>query len=173
MNDVKPPGQSEDELDRKVADLLQAVGKLPPRRGISYRGRQQGDSFGHEGQVLVTRLLTATSRDVRVATENFSSTGLYVVIGRTGRDIEQLSRHPDEQEVVFLPATMFLVVKSARVDDLPVTIVEQLNPEVDQLDEPIATLDEIGRLTAHRVNEGRSSAPVRIHSPGKFAGDIE
>ena len=100
------------------------------------------------------------------------TTGLYVVLGRTGRAIETLSRHPGEHEVVFLPASMFTVVKSARVDDLPVTIVEQLNPEIEELDEPLGTLEEIAAFTVERVNEARDGGPVEITSPGKFAGDI-
>lgn len=163
---------SSEQLDRQVADLLAALGKLPPHRGVSFRGRTLDAGFGREGQVVVTRELTATSRSVAIATENFSTAALYVVLGRTGRAIETLSRHPAEHEVVFLPASMFTVVKSARVDDLPVTIVEQLNPEMEELDEPLGTLEEIAAFTVVRVNEARDGGPVDITSPGKFAGDI-
>ncbi len=76
----KSPGQAEQRFDRKVAELLKALGKVPPRRGISYHGRPPGSTFGREGQALVTRLLTATSRDMWVATENFTADGLYVLI---------------------------------------------------------------------------------------------
>lgn len=167
------PGRTGEDFDQQVAQLIRALDKLPPRRGVSYRGRTSGSAFGREGQVLVTRLLTPTSRDIRVATENFTSAGLYVVIGRTGRDIETLSQRPQDQEVVFLPASMFLVVQSARVDDLPITIVEQLNPEQEGVDDPVGTLEAIGQLTARRVAEGRSAAPVEVHASGKFCGDIE
>jgi hypothetical protein len=163
---------SSEQLDRQVADLLSALGKLPPHRGVSFRGRTRDAGFGREGQVIVTRELTATSRSVAIATENLSTAGLYVVLGRTGRAIETLSRHPDEHEVVFLPASMFTVVKSARVDDLPVTIVEQLNPEMEELDEPLGTLEEIAAFTVERVNQARDGGPVDLTSPGKFAGDI-
>lgn len=163
---------SSEDLDRKVAALLVALEKLPPHRGVSFRGRSLDSSFGREGQVIVTRELTATSRSVAVATENLTSPALYVVLGRTGRAIEDLSRHPHEREVVFLPASVFKVVMSARVDDLPVTIVEQLNPELGDLDEPLGTLEEIAAFTVARVGEARDQAPVEVTSPGKFAGDI-
>jgi len=172
MTDMQP-GRTGEEFDQQVASLIRALDKLPPRRGVSYRGRAAGSTFGREGQVLVTKLLTPTSRDVRVATENFTTAGLYVVIGRTGRDIETLSQQPQDKEVVFLPASMFMVVQSARVDDLPITIVEQLNPEQETPDDPVGTLEEVGQLTARRVAEGRSAGPVEVHSPGKFSGDIE
>jgi hypothetical protein len=67
---------------------------------------------------------------------------------------------------------MFMVVKSARVDDLPVTIVEQLNPELGEPAEPLGTLEQIAAFTGARVGEAREPAPVEITSPGKFAGDI-
>ncbi|MCP3420726.1 hypothetical protein [Nocardioides pinisoli] len=163
---------SSEDLDRKVAALLVALEKLPPHRGVSFRGRSLDSSFGREGQVIVTRELTATSRSVAVATENLTSPALYVVLGRTGRAIEDVSRHPAEREVVFLPASMFTVVKSARVDDLPVTIVEQLNPELGQLDEPLGSLEEIAAFTVEKVRQARDDGPVEITTPGKFVGDI-
>ncbi len=163
---------SSEDLDRKVASLLTALEKVPPHRGVSFRGRSLDSTYGREGQLIVTRELTATSRSVAVATENFSVPALYVVLGRTGRAIESLSQHPEEHEVVFLPASMFTVVKSARIDDLPVTIVEQLNPEIEELDEPLGTLEEIAAFAVQRVGEAREAGPVVVSTPGKFAGDI-
>ena len=122
--------------------------------------------------MIVTRELTATSRSVAVATENLTAPALYVVLGRTGRAIENLSRHPGEHEVVFLPASMFSVVRSARIDDLPVTIVEQLDPELAELDEPLGTLEEIAAFAIGRVAEAREAGPVEITTPHRFVGDI-
>lgn len=160
--------------DQQVSTLLGALEKLPPHRGVSYRGIPADARFGHhEGQVVVTRLLTASSRDVRVATENFTSAGLYVVVGRTGRAIEHLSQRPEEQEVVFLPVSTFLVLQRARIDDLLVVVVEQLNPELGPADDPLATLEELGALAVVRVREARQRPPVRVGSPGKYCGDVE
>ena len=160
------------EIDPAALDaLLTAFGKLAPRRLVTFRGRPLDSVFGAEGQVVVTRGITATSRSVVVATENLTAPALYVVVGRTGRALEGLSRHPDEREVVFLPGTIFTVVKSARIDDLPVTIVEQLNPELE-MDEPLATLEEIGLFAVKRVGEARRSERVDITARGKFVGDI-
>ncbi|MCY7402529.1 MAG: hypothetical protein LH477_16520 [Nocardioides sp.] len=160
------------DLHRMGAALLTALKKLPPHRGVSFRGRSIDSSYGREGQVIVTRELTATSRSVAVATENLTAPALYVVIGRTGRAIEKLSRHPGEHEVVFLPVSMFSVVKSARIDDLPVTIVEQLNPELAELDEPLGTLEEIAAFAVGRVAQAREAGPVEVTTPRKFVGDI-
>jgi len=163
---------SSEDLGRRVAALLKALRKLPPHRGVTFRGRSLDSSYGREGQVIVTRELTATSRSVAVATENLTAPALYVVIGRTGRAIETLSHHPGEREVVFLPASMFSVVKSARIDDLPVTIVEQLDPELADLDEPVGSLDEIAAFAVGRVAHAREAGPVEITTPHKFVGDI-
>ena len=169
----KAPGPAP-SVEQKVGTLLGALEKVTPYRGVSYRGIPAGATFGrHEGQVVVTELLTASSRDVRVATENFTSHGLYVLVGRTGRAIEHFSQHPEEREVVFLPVSMFLVVKRARFDDLLVVVVEQVNPELGVPDDPLATLDELARLAALRIREAREQEPVSIGSPGKYSGDVE
>ncbi|GAA1477018.1 hypothetical protein GCM10009623_14640 [Nocardioides aestuarii] len=168
------PGTVRTATREQVSTLLGALEKLPPHRGVSYRGIPAAARFGHhEGQVVVTQLLTASSRDVRVATENFTSAGLYVIVGRTGRAIERLSQHPEEREVAFLPVSTFLVLQRARIGDLLVVVVEQLNPELGIPDDPLATLEDLGRLAAVRVREGREQPPVRVGSPGKYCGDIE
>lgn len=171
---ASPLTGAEDTDAARVEALLGALGKLPPHRGVSYRGQAAGASFGRtQGNVVVTRLLTASSRDVRVATENFRAAGRFVILGRTGRVIEHLSRHPEEREVVFLPSSMFMVVKQALLGGMPVTIVEQLNPERGTPDDPLATLDEVAALATRRVRAARSAPPVALTSPGKFTGDIE
>jgi hypothetical protein len=161
-----------DLIDPGIDGLLQAFARLAPRRLVTFRGRSLDSTFGGEGQVVVTREVTATSRSVAIATENLTAPALYVVIGRTGRALENLSRFPDEREVVFLPGTTFTVVKSARIDDLPVTIVEQIDPEATEPHEPLATLDEIGLFAVRRVSQARKHDPVAITTPGKFLGDI-
>lgn len=163
----------EKSISERLESLLGALEKLPAWRGVSYRGQAQGSVFGRDRNALVTKLLTATSRDVRIATENFTSGGLNVVLGRTGRPIETLSLKPHEREVVFLPGTLFLAVDRFRVGDLPITVVEQLNPELGQLDDALASLDDIRRLTAVRVLAGQQAEPTTIATPGKFAGDVE
>ena len=163
---------SADATGAGVEGLLKAFAQLAPRRLVTFRGRSPGSGFGGEGQVVVTREVTATSRSVAVATENFTAAALYVVVGRTGRAVEHLSRFPDEHEVGFLPGTVFRVAKSARIDDLPVTIVEEVDPEAGETDEPLATLEEIGRFAVQRVEQAREAGPVPLTTPGKFTGDI-
>lgn len=165
--------ENADTADERAAALLAALRKLPGHAGMTFRGRPAAAGFGvREGQVLVSTGLVATSRDPRVATENFTADELFAVVGTAGRALEQLSQHPDEREVVFLPATMFLVVKRARVEDLPVTIVEQLDPMRDPAAGPTASLEETAREVTLAVLGARGRDDVVVHSPGKFAGDI-
>src|SRR5262249_11829011 len=102
-----PEGDTVTSSAEQLDALLSALGKLPPYHGLSYRGYagRQGPGFQ---RALTSPVLVATSRDPRVATENFSTDGLYAVIGSRGREIATLSRHPQEQEVVFRPGSMFL-----------------------------------------------------------------
>ncbi len=163
----------EQPADEAVATLLRGLSRLPGYDGVTFRGRPAGARFGAAaGQVLVSTGLVATSRDPRVASENFTVEEMYAVVGNAGRAIESLSQHPDEHEVVFLPATMFLVLKRARVGDLPVTVVEQLDPQRDPADGGSASLEEVAGRIAAAVLSARERADTAVHSPGKFVGDI-
>lgn len=166
------PAVSEEKLNA----LLSALQKFPPHGGITYRGIP-GDALDahREGEALVTTGLTATSRDIRIATENATAAGLYVVVGRTGRAIESASRSPHEREVVFLPATLFRVARHARLGDLPVVLVEQLDPR-----QPPAPTEQDPdawqgwlRTAAQAHMAALKMDQVPITSPGKFVGVIE
>ena len=162
--------------EQKLNALLSALQKFPPHEGITYRGIP-ADALGEhrEGEALVTTGLTATSRDIRVATENATAAGLYVVVGRSGRAIENASRFPHEREVVFLPATLFRVARHARLGDLPVVLVEQIDPR-----KPPAPTEQAPdawqgwlRAAAQAHMAALKTEPVRVTSPGKFLGVIE
>ena len=88
-------------------------------------------------------VLVPTSRDPRVATDNFSTTGVYAVIGSRGRDIASISQHPQEQEVVFRPGSLFLPIESFDVGDLEVAIVEEIDPDRDRDEQPAFTLEQL------------------------------
>jgi hypothetical protein len=164
--------QSNPEMDQVVADLLAGLRKLPVHRGLSFRGGGVTDTFGRSSRTAVTRALTATSRDPRVATENFTTGGLYAVIGSAGRDVTGVSEHPAEREVVFLPDTAFRVVRTVRHEDLPIVVVEQLDPDRAPT-EPKLELDSVLQRIATLVRAAKDADPVEVTSPGKFAGDID
>lgn len=103
-----------------LSALLTALDKLPPFRGLSYRGYAGRQGPAHQ-RVIPSGVQVATSRDPRIATENFSTDGVYAVIGRRGRDISQLSQNTLEQEVVFRPGSMYLPIERFDVDGVEVT----------------------------------------------------
>jgi hypothetical protein len=152
--------------------LLRALSKMPTYDGVSFRGWSRGNTFGPEGPAHVTRLLTATSRDVRIATENFTSDGLYAFVGRSGRRIERLSQHPEEQEVVFLPSTILKVITVARIAQLPFVLVEELDPSRTDTP-PQRTVEEIATPIVAMVQQAWAADDVTITTPGKFIGDVE
>lgn len=152
--------------------LLSALDKLPPYRGLSYRGYagRQGPGFH---RALTSPLLVATSRDPRVATENFATDGVYAVIGSRGRDISSLSRHPDEQEVVFRPGSMFLPIERFDVDGLEVAIVEEIDPDRDPHEQPAFTLDQLKDQMRDSIQEARQRPEVDDVTAGKFVGPLK
>ncbi len=160
-------------VEETLEHLLAALDKLPRYRGISFRGFGSPTGLGFQGGgFVVTTGLVATSRDPRVATENFTAAGLYAVVGHSGRSIEAHAHHPEEREVVFVPGATFTVVKHARVGDLPVVIVEEL--DTGAFDDPPekASIDEVGAAIGRAVLAARDLPEVAVATPGKFVGDV-
>ncbi|MBS2936202.1 hypothetical protein KDN32_00420 [Nocardioides sp. J2M5] len=154
-----------------LAAMLATLEQLPPHEGIVFRGCEARSHERWAGRAHVTESLLPTSRDPRVATENFTTDAVYAILSRTGRGIEQFSAARHEHEVVFLPGTILTLVTRVRVKDLGVTIVEEFvpAPEVEPPATDLAVVqEEIGRAILEA--ELREPAPPSI--PGKFAGDI-
>jgi hypothetical protein len=151
--------------------FLSTLERLPPYTGVVFRGCEARSHERWPGRALVTSGLVAASRDPRVATENFTTEAVYAILSRTGRPIEQLSAARHEREVLFLPGTVLTLVTRARVDDLPVTIVEEFDPHRSDDEPPVdghALQVEIGRA----VLEARARPPVEPLRPGRLSGDI-
>ncbi|WP_435747291.1 ADP-ribosyltransferase domain-containing protein [Nocardioides sp. SYSU DS0663] len=158
--------------DERLTTFLQGLAELPAYDGLCFRGRPVGSGFGRTGQVVVTTGITATSRDPRIATENFTSAGLYAVKSATGRAIEQLSSSPQQREVVLAPGSVLLVVDSARIGDLPLTIVEELDVHVPPGSAGTVDRDELRHAVARQVVAAQRRSDVPVDAPGKFVGDI-
>ncbi|GGU44393.1 hypothetical protein [Nocardioides albus] len=160
----------EDAAAERAKSLLKELQSFPGWSGISFRGMSAAAEFGKTANTAVARGLVATSRDSRVATENFTTPGVYAVMGTEGRGIESVSRHPKEFEVLFLPGTAFGIVGTIDVDGYPVILVHQAklpteNPDIDMAD--------FKARARNAVASGRAGAQVPITSPGKFIGDID
>jgi hypothetical protein len=163
--------ETDANMDEVVDNLLRALQKMPVHEGISFRGGTVEDTFGGQAGTVVTSGLTATSRNARIATENFTTPAVYAVLGNQGRALEGVSQHPEEEEVVFLPGTLFQPVKQVRHGALLVTVVEQLDLERTPED-PKADLDTVLASIASTVRDDLALGQIEISSPGKFVGDI-
>ncbi|WP_026877504.1 hypothetical protein [Jiangella gansuensis] len=157
-----------------LAGLLTALEKLPPAPGLTYRGLAAG-AAPPDG-TLVTQGLTATSRDPRVATENFTAAGVLAVAGHHGRDLGFFAQNPAEAEVVFLPGTVFRPVRAVTLDDgQPVVFVEELRPDAAEPAPPAglpASTDELVSRVRDEVDAAQRRPAVTVTNPGKFAGDL-
>jgi hypothetical protein len=155
----------------QLSALLSALDKLPPFRGLSYRGYagRQGQTFQ---RAIPSGVLVSTSRDPRVATDNFVTDGVYAVIGRRGRDLTSVSEHPAEQEVVFRPGSVYLPIERFDVDGLEVAVVEELDPDNDPDAAPPFTLDQLKDQMTEAIRDARERPVVDDITPGKFSGPL-
>jgi hypothetical protein len=159
----------------QLGALLSALDKLPPYAGLSYRGYAVPDGRLRPRTVL-SGVLVPTSRDPRVATENFAASGLYAVIGRRGRELTAVGDSPQEREVVFRPGSMFLPIERFDVDGLEVSIVEELDPDRDTDTHtdapPEPTLEQLKDQMREAIAEARTRPDVADVTPGKFVGSL-
>ncbi|MGE0221257.1 hypothetical protein [Mycolicibacterium sp.] len=142
--------------------VIETISKLPATPSIVYRGMS-----GHPptASFTVTALLP-TSADPRVATENFTADRVAAIVSVTGRSIAALSRHPEEQETVILPATLLMPVGSVEVAGLPEPVV--LLAETGWAPGLPENKDELGRVVVAHVAEALARPPVAVSSPGRF-----
>lgn len=151
--------------------LLATLESLPPHEGVVFRGCEARSHERWPGRAYVTDRLLSTSRDPRVATENFTTDAVYAILSRTGRAIEQFSAVREEREVLFLPGTVFTLVTRVRFKDLGVTIVEEFDPHAEGTPEPV-DLDVVQEQIGRALLEAELREPVPTQIEGKFTGDI-
>lgn len=145
--------------------FLRALERLPPYTGIVFHGLPSVPSLA---PARWTRGVTATSKDPRIATENFSTPVVVAIVSRTGRDISFLSAQQAEQEVVLPPETVLLEVARTTLDDgRPVVIAEQLTDPDPAVALP-PTLDDLVAHVRQTLHAARAQPAVAITTPGKF-----
>lgn len=153
--------------------FLSAMDKLPRFDGISFRGLPAG---AEPPQTLSAATgVHASSRSPRVATEDFTSAGLMVLLNRTARSLSDFSAHPEEREVVVLPSTVWRPLIELSVPGYAgkVFVLEELDvsQSLPQPQEWGATLDELAGRVVRVVQQDLQGAPFAVNVPGKFAGE--
>ena len=97
---------------------VEGMRRLPPTGAVTFRGitSPQGTAVG----VVVPQGITATSRDLVVATAGLTSPGIAVVFAHTGRDLAPVSAVQEAQEVALLPGTVLAVGRFIQVAGIAV-----------------------------------------------------
>lgn len=155
-----------------VSAFLDAIDKLPAYGGFTFRGLDDAEAL--PPALGVAAGVLATSRDPRVASENFRTARVLALLNRTGRDISRFSAQPDEGEVVVRPGSVWRVLTSFEVAGTRPTFVvlEELDPS-HTTPEPTEwgdTLAETRERLTRVIAEAATAVPVAVASPGKFVG---
>jgi hypothetical protein len=155
-----------------LSGFLDAIAKLPDFNGVTFRGLSAGEPEPPELGVAAGVL--SSSRDVRVASENFTAARLLVLLNRTGRSISEFSEHPREGEVVVRPGSVWRRLIEVTTPGLqqPALVLEELDPS-GRTPSPTEwgdTLDEVAARVVRLVQQGIAGEQVAVAVPGKFAG---
>jgi hypothetical protein len=148
-----------------------AVARLVPEPSLSFRGGLGNLSrsafapparFRHHGELV-------TTRDVRLATNNFAEEDVLGVLGRTGRDTAPLSPDASTLEIVYLPEVTLEVVAQQRLaDHLWLTVVRV---EDDEPAQPLDA-DEAVRRIGTAVVRARTLPAADLTDPTRYLGPI-
>jgi hypothetical protein len=115
--------------------LRASLRKLPPQYAtLVYRGvklpLQTLIPYASVGQHVVWWAFTSTSRSKDVRTEFGGSTGtIYQISSNDGRDISQYSLYGDEEEVVLLPGSQFVIDYICPYGESEEVRMHQLKPD--------------------------------------------
>ena|GEM_PF-520187 len=96
---------------------------LPPAPGVSFRGWVHLADLGTVD--VATKLLTAASVDIPVATAGFTTSELGIAVGRTGRDLGAFSAMPEAEEITYPPGRIFRGHPLTTVDGLSLRVYEE------------------------------------------------
>lgn len=119
-------GDSKEAIaQRKIEDAYvatAALNKLPAFKGTVYRGTKFKEADLYKatraykvGQTVTEQAFTSSSQ----SSDNKYWSGAnvrYVINSKSGRNIESVSKFPDEKEVLFAPQTEFKIIKSSNED---------------------------------------------------------
>ncbi|MBA3783243.1 hypothetical protein [Nocardioides sp. InS609-2] len=166
MSDEQAPAPSQAE------QFIRTLEQLPPYDGVAFRGWVTTDVWESGAASLVTHQFTPASRDPRVATENFTTSGVYAILSRSGRSIEMFSARREEREVVFMPATPLVWGTRIEVEGVAVTVIEEIDVAGHD-PSAVRGREEWDALIGQAIRAALSQPELVPASPGKFVGAIE
>ena len=102
-------------IRHKINILTSALEELPNFRGDVFRGAAidggRLTEYRRVGRVITERAFISASRSPSKA---FSGNVRFYIISKRGKEIDEWSAYPDEEEVLFLPNTRFKVLEYVR-----------------------------------------------------------
>lgn len=156
----------------RIANVLKGLAMLPPMPGLSFRGWVPPTSL--PPHTLVTKLITATSLNPVVASMDWSSKQIAVIVGHSGRDVSFVSEVPDAQEITYLPGTIFHMHASMVIDGMQARIFEECMPSENGLDAMNIDPDDVFRSVRDIIRKRRHE-PLRVPLEycKRFVGRLE
>jgi hypothetical protein len=104
-----------DRIRDKINVLTSALEELPNFQGDVFRGAAMEEEllrkYQRVGEVITERAFISASRSPSKA---FSGNVRFYIISKRGKEIDQWSAYPDEEEVLFPPDTRFKVLEYVR-----------------------------------------------------------
>lgn len=142
--------------------MLKTLEKLPPFKGVVFRGCAPDAQFARDNQVTVTTGMVSTSRRPDLV----AGTGtVYAIYTRSAREITAFSAQKDEYETVLLPGTVLAIAETRRLGPLEVRLVFEIEPG-QQI--PPETVEAMAATVEPWLAGLRPAAEVRP----RFVGDI-
>lgn len=146
------------------------LAKLPPVTTLAYHGLTAPSEL--TGVQTLAGLLP-TSSDPRIATENFTTGGVAVIVTATGRAIGLLSAHPQEHEIVLLPGTLLAPIITTTLPRSGVAVLVAEEIPASTVDLGLAAgVDALLVEIDDRIVFAQQAEPVAIPSPGKFVDQL-
>lgn len=108
-------------IQTRVDNVSEALGKLPPEPGVTFRGTNLPDDVlarYEPGHIVTEDAFMSTSRDPSVAQGAFDGNTLITVNGQNGRDVAPHSQFPGEAEILYDYGTDFIVTSKRWDPDL-------------------------------------------------------
>jgi hypothetical protein len=159
------------DTNSRLEAFLAGIDQLPPWGGIAWRGFTGDATLGFSVPTVVTQGITAASADVRVATSDFTTPGVYAILSQTARDLSPMSAAPHEHELVFAPGTIMQSQGSLEVDGCRVVVVFELLTQEGRIIGPTADKTRIAADVTAALRDARARGPVGP-TRDRYIGDI-
>ncbi|MEO5534189.1 MAG: hypothetical protein ABIR17_03560 [Pseudolysinimonas sp.] len=140
------------------AGLVNALESLPVYQGVTWRAATGALAGG-----ILLPAPVPTSRDLRIASANFTAACVWAIVSSAGRDVGPISADPAAREVAILPGSSLSPASALHdVSGLTLQVVIEIRPGV-----------EAGRAVSDDdlvvlIESARATAAVTVRQPGRF-----